>query len=1179
MANINDEARIPVYINDQQAISALKNLQTEAEKWKKKMYEAMAGGDLKGMKNAERELKNVNREMTALRKESFDVNKVLSNLSTASTKDLRQSLRQINKEMQDLNRGTKEYDAMADKKARVNAELKKINGTLTTQTGSWKKLIGVARMFAPALGITAIIYGLKRLFSASDVTFTEFEQRVDNLSALTGLTGEKLKWLEDQAKETSVSTVDGNVRITQSAKDIVDAYTKVGSKRPELLKVKEDLADVTRESIILSEAAKTDLDPAVDALTMTLNQFNLKAEESRKVINILAAGSKIGAGNIPYLTQAMEKSGTTANLMKVPMEQWAGAVEALAPYYAKAEEAGTSFDRFMLKLQEKQIGYTNGVFDMNNALDQLRHMYANGTTATDIFGVRQAKVGALLVQEQGKFNEYTKAVTGSNIAMEQAAKNTDNETAKRKQARNEMELSALALGQRLSPAMTSVYKLAGKITNGLAKMITPSRIKEIEEEGRQVNLMAMELSNSNTPLDRRRELLETLREINPDIVKGLDAENLNYKTLNENVSAYNDNLANRILFENLSDDEKKYAVKVAKYKQQVGDFQIEINKIISETNSDIALSAATSQEKLAQTIEYLKKKTKSESKVITGYGMADYRSEESKSLTALTVLTDQLSNANKKLANSQQNAEDFKGRIDQMRVILGLQKEIDTGGGSSGGTGNPAKGDRKTVDNIVYEWTGTEWKVVQDLTTEKDVKAAYDREKAMIERRHLEGKTSDDQYNTELLQAELTFLNNKLKLYKAGSQEYLDTVNKALEKRVEVEKTINDSILKAEKELADAKIGSLQEGITKEIAVENQRWTDEKTALQKRLVDKKTLSDQEIALNDTINALIEQKEAGHQKRMNDLKAGLNIEGLQADVAQATPVDPNFATLDQQQKFYDARMALVQAEYEREKQLAGNNRLAQVNAEKNYNSQVLQLQNEQIDAAFKTKEQKISAAQSYVSALAGVFSEESAMGKALFIFNQGLAIADVWINIAKANAKAIAASPLTFGLPWTAINTGMGVAQTAIITAQTVGKFLGKKEGGYTDPYPTDNQVVDYVHSNEFVANAQAVRNPSVKRILDIIDIAQKNGSIANLNLASALASTGRRSGGYGTGSGYKSTTVNNTRETIIQRDPEMVAVIQELRDEIKKGIRGKWYYRDLEEYQDKVNDARDNATL
>lgn len=74
---------------------------------------------------------------------------------------------------------------------------------------------------------------------------------------------------------------------------------------------------------------------------------------------------------------------------------------------------------------------------------------------------------------------------------------------------------------------------------------------------------------------------------------------------------------------------------------------------------------------------------------------------------------------------------------------------------------------------------------------------------------------------------------------------------------------------------------------------------------------------------------------------------------------------------------------------------------------------------------------------------------------------------------------------------------------------------GKKAGGYTTTATTDDLVVDYVHSNEFVGNAKSVRNPTVKPVFDIIDMAQRNGTIETLNLPAVLGAIGRRTGGYG----------------------------------------------------------------
>ena len=139
MAGINEEARIPVYINDEQAKSALKNLTLEAEKWRKKMQEAMAGGDMKGMKDAERELKSVNKEMGNLKKASFDVDKVLKNLSSAAPRDIKKAIRELNQEQDKLNRNTWEYADNQRKLQLLRTEFHGINSELREQRGIFSR--------------------------------------------------------------------------------------------------------------------------------------------------------------------------------------------------------------------------------------------------------------------------------------------------------------------------------------------------------------------------------------------------------------------------------------------------------------------------------------------------------------------------------------------------------------------------------------------------------------------------------------------------------------------------------------------------------------------------------------------------------------------------------------------------------------------------------------------------------------------------------------------------------------------------------------------------------------------------------------------------------------------------------------------------------------------------------
>ena len=65
-------------------------------------------------------------------------------------------------------------------------------------------------------------------FKALVKTFNDYEERVDNLSALIGLAGASLEWLSQKAKDLSTATLEGGIRVTQGAHEIFDAFTKAG---------------------------------------------------------------------------------------------------------------------------------------------------------------------------------------------------------------------------------------------------------------------------------------------------------------------------------------------------------------------------------------------------------------------------------------------------------------------------------------------------------------------------------------------------------------------------------------------------------------------------------------------------------------------------------------------------------------------------------------------------------------------------------------------------------------------------------------------------------------------------------------------------------------------------------------------------------------------------------------
>lgn len=159
-------------------------------------------------------------------------------------------------------------------------------------------------------------------------------------------------------------------------------------------------------------------------------------------------------------------------------------------------------------------------------------------------------------------------------------------------------------------------------------------------------------------------------------------------------------------------------------------------------------------------------------------------------------------------------------------------------------------------------------------------------------------------------------------------------------------------------------------------------------------------------------------------------------------------------------------------------------------------------------------------------------------------------------------KAMAGIPVigpALGAAAAAAALAAGAAQIAVAKQQR-DEAKGLKSGGYSDEYvdgytrkgnPDDVAGVIPVHKNEFVANHEAVANPSVKQFLDVFDVAQKNGTIRMLNTTQILEQVRTRSGRYFGGYTYDNPTRSSTTFSaeLGQMTPEqrlqVIALLQE----------------------------------
>jgi len=463
---ITETAITKLLIDGKQPEEVLKMLTAEGRELRRELEKAKAANDLAWSDKIQNQIKENTKLTKAHTKSLFELDKVMGNLSGASMNQLKAAQRSITAELNKMTRGTAEYIAKSKQLKEVNTEIAKVrtelNGAAGAQQGFFNKASnGFNKYFgmitAGVAAFTGVIFGIRKAIDS----FNEFEKSVSTLSSLTGLQGDSLKWLADQAKILSTSTTESGVRITSSAAAIVEAYKLMGSARPELLQNKEDLNEVTKQALILKEAAGIELNEAVQAVASSMNQFNLDASQSERVINTLAAGALVGSSEIADLTGSMKNVGAVANDSNMSLEQTVAALEVLGSKALKGEEAGTKLRGALLKMKDAGLGYASGQFSMADALEEANKKIAEQGNALDqdalkikYFGAENVTAGTILLNNVGMYKSLTDAVTGTSEATKQAGINTDNNAAKLEQAKNKAMLTSIAFGEKLAPALT-----------------------------------------------------------------------------------------------------------------------------------------------------------------------------------------------------------------------------------------------------------------------------------------------------------------------------------------------------------------------------------------------------------------------------------------------------------------------------------------------------------------------------------------------------------------------------------------------------------------------------------------------------------------------------------------------------------------------------------------------------
>lgn len=278
----------------------------------------------------------------------------------------------------------------------------------------------------------------------------EFEKKMAELSAGTGVTGKALDDMGQQARKLAVD-------LGLPADQIADVYLQNLSKlSPELAKTAEGqkaLADMAKTTALLSKGMGGDLAGATDALTTMMNAYNVdmsKPEEAARKMqmigDMLTASFKEGAIDVGPLAASMKTLGASGYAANVSLAETLATMQVLGQKGAKVgAEGGTAMRNALAQLAQGELmpkqtlellkaagvdisQLTDKTKTFADRMQALKPIMKNDALLAEFFGKENLVAGQAILQNLDAIREQTQNTQNASGALEEYSKVVMNTT-------------------------------------------------------------------------------------------------------------------------------------------------------------------------------------------------------------------------------------------------------------------------------------------------------------------------------------------------------------------------------------------------------------------------------------------------------------------------------------------------------------------------------------------------------------------------------------------------------------------------------------------------------------------------------------------------------------------------------------------------------------------------------
>lgn len=304
-----------------------------------------------------------------------------------------------------------------------------------------------------AAGLAVAAFGVAAVKMAAD-----FDQQMSTVQANTGATSAQMDQLRAAAIEAGASTV-------YSATDSADAINDLGKAG---MSVTDILNGGLTGALNLAASDGMAVGDAAEYMANALSMFHLKGSQASQVADTLAAGAGKAVGNVSDFGEALNNCGAQANSFGMNVQETTGVLALFAQNGTIGAEAGTQLNSMLMKLaapsaeasntmkelgisaydaQHHFVGMANFAGQLQKAEKNLTDEQRNQANAT-IFGSYAIKAANYLYEAgESGVNKWTKAVSESGYAAEQAAAKNNNLKGDLENLSGSMESLMISVGE------------------------------------------------------------------------------------------------------------------------------------------------------------------------------------------------------------------------------------------------------------------------------------------------------------------------------------------------------------------------------------------------------------------------------------------------------------------------------------------------------------------------------------------------------------------------------------------------------------------------------------------------------------------------------------------------------------------------------------------------------------